>query len=154
MYHRCELTCQCGYFHGIVYDVCACNLCDWTVETTHICMTQIWVVSTIQFWQRHTGYTRKRHTKSRGNIHTNKSVCSGEISLNYHQEIHTTCVSRSLETWHPDPSLISGRKLQVVAYQIWGSIVSVTSTVIQFRAVLLTLASIATADPTIEGTCS
>jgi len=27
-YHRCELTCRCGYFHEIVYDVRACNLCD------------------------------------------------------------------------------------------------------------------------------
>ena len=26
--HRCEPTCRCGYFHEIVFDVRACNLCD------------------------------------------------------------------------------------------------------------------------------
>ena len=118
-------------------------------------MTQIWVVHTVQFWQRHNGYTSERHTQSCGNIHTNMSVRSGEISLNCRQGIHTTCVSGPLEAWHRDQGVISGYHFQGVVWQIWGIMVLVTSTVIQFRAVLLTLAIIATAHiPTAEATCS
>ena len=28
LFHRYKPTCWCGYFHVILYDVCACNLCD------------------------------------------------------------------------------------------------------------------------------
>ena len=45
-----------------------------TVWATHVCVMQIWVVHTVQFWQHHTGYIRICHTQSRGNIHTYKSV--------------------------------------------------------------------------------
>ena len=52
---------------------------NWMAETTHICVTQISVVSTVQFWQRHTIYMRERHKQSCGNIHTSKSVRTCEF---------------------------------------------------------------------------